>query len=187
VLDLGPGVPGDVPPAQAQLEWPAAPDVHGELAQPAPHPAGESDLDLSECSAEVPNVELSMQCFQPVKESEIAGTRALLASPPLVRRIGVNRELEKRAFGLATEWTRNPRIEESYDRLQHVIRRKSIAPVDPEHPAIQGQHDGPVGVGQNSFHLTETKSPEPGRKIVFKQITLTRRPAGPLPRRCQSP
>jgi hypothetical protein len=186
VLDFRPGVPRDVSPAQRQLERPATANVHREVAQPAPHSAGKSDVNLSECPAEVSDVELPVQRFQSVEQSQVAWAWSLLSRPSFVDGVGLNRKFEKRALGLAAEWTGNPRIEEPYNGLQHVIRRKCIAAVNPEHPAPEAQHDGPIGVGQDAFDLTEAESVEACRKIVFEEIALTSCTAVPLPRR-QSP
>ncbi len=47
VLDLGPGVPRDVTPADGNAEGAAGPDLHRELAQPGAHAAREPDRDLA--------------------------------------------------------------------------------------------------------------------------------------------
>jgi hypothetical protein len=66
VLDFRPGVPGDVPPAEADLCGTAGLEVNRELAQTALHPTREPDRNFSEGSAEVLTVELAMERLEPV-------------------------------------------------------------------------------------------------------------------------
>jgi hypothetical protein len=67
VLDLSPRVPGDVPPAEADLCRTTGLEVHRELAQTALHPTREPDRNFSEGSAEVLTVELAMERLEPVQ------------------------------------------------------------------------------------------------------------------------
>ena len=39
MLDLAPGVAGDVTPADGDIDWPAGPDLDRKLTQPGAHPA----------------------------------------------------------------------------------------------------------------------------------------------------
>jgi hypothetical protein len=96
VLDLGPWVPSDVPPAYAQLERPAGADVHRELPQPGTHAARKPDPDLLEGTVEVPGVELTVYCFQPVEHQHVTRPAPLLPlRSGLGWRIGMHRELEE--------------------------------------------------------------------------------------------
>jgi hypothetical protein len=53
VLDLGPGMPGQVPPADCDLQRLAGPNLNRQLTQPGPHAAGQPDWDLPQRSSEV--------------------------------------------------------------------------------------------------------------------------------------
>ena len=53
LLHLAPPMPRDVPPADGDLDRLPAADVHAQLAESRPHPAGESDGQGGQVAAEV--------------------------------------------------------------------------------------------------------------------------------------
>jgi hypothetical protein len=57
VLDLGPRMAEDVAAADGDLGGTAGPEVHGELTQPGPHPAGQPDRNGAKQRAEMLPVE----------------------------------------------------------------------------------------------------------------------------------
>ena len=72
------------------------------------------------------------------------------------------------------------RAEKPDDGLQHSIGRKSIALMDPQHPAIQAQHHGAIGVGQDSVDIPQTEQAQSIGQQILKQKKLPRCPAVPL-------
>lgn len=77
VLDFGPGVPREVPPAHGDLEGLAGAEIHTHLAEPAPHPAGDADGYLAEGAAEVLGVEALVELSQTVEQEEISRSGSL--------------------------------------------------------------------------------------------------------------
>jgi hypothetical protein len=67
VLYLRPRMPGNVPPADRNLIWPASLPIYRELAEPAPHPTREPNGNVAQRSAEVLRVQLPMPGLQPVQ------------------------------------------------------------------------------------------------------------------------
>ena len=57
VLHLGPAMAGDVATTDGDLDRPPGPDLHAQLAEPRPHPAGEPERQAPQRSAEVLAVE----------------------------------------------------------------------------------------------------------------------------------
>jgi hypothetical protein len=104
VLDLSPRMPIEVSPAQSDLCSAARLRVHRKLSQTALHTIGDPNRDLWQRTTEVPLVELPMQIFQPMEQSQIARTRPV---PPLrsLRRgnVGVHREIQKLSLRVSTE------------------------------------------------------------------------------------
>jgi hypothetical protein len=75
VLHLGPGVARDVATADGDLQRRPGPDIHAQLTEPSPHPAGETDRQIPERSAEVLGVEAVVGLAQAVEQHQVAGAR----------------------------------------------------------------------------------------------------------------
>jgi hypothetical protein len=158
VLDLCPTVPGDMLPAQGELERTAGPDIHGELSQPAAHSAGEPDRDLPQSPAEMILVEPAMEFLEPVKQQHVAGAGALAAAGPRRRWcVLLHRELEKLALGHAAERTRDSRIEEPNDCLEYPVGRVGIASMNAEDAPVEAEHHRTIGVGDDSLDIPQSK------------------------------
>ena len=180
MLDLSPTVPGDMLPAQGELDRPAGPDIHGELPQPAAHPAGEPDRNLPQCPAEMLLIEPVMEFLEPVKQQHVAGAGALAALGSRRRwRVLLHRELEKLALGHAAERTSDSRVEEPNDCLEHPVGRVGVASMNPEDPPVEAEHHRTVRMGDDALYLPQSKH----QQSIFEHEVQSRPrfPASPLP------
>ena len=169
VLDFRPTVPGDVLPAQGELERPTGPDIHGQLPQPPAHPAGEPDRNLPQSPAEVFLVEPAMEFLEPVQQKHVTGTGAL-ASPRSRRRRGMllHRELEKLALGHAAERPTDSRVEEPNDCLEHPVGSVGIASMNPEDSPVEAEHHRAVGMGDDSINISQPELLKPDGKTILE-------------------
>ena len=147
LLDLGPGMPGEMPPAQPDLERIAGLQIDGELPQAGAHPAGQPNGNLAQRSAEVPRVKIAMQGLQPVQQRHVAWAGALrpLRSRP-GRGVLVYRKRQKLPLRQASQGTGHPRIQEAHDGAQHAVWGECVAAMYPEHLTVQAEHNCAVGV-----------------------------------------
>jgi hypothetical protein len=169
VLDLRPGMPGEVSPAQADFGRLASLEIDRELAEAASHAARYPDGDLAQSSSKMLRVQLMMKIFQPMEKKHVSGPSPFAASWSLRRlHIGVGGKLEELSFCGFSERPRHPGIQKPNDGLQHAIRRETIAPVDPEDPLAKAQHHRLVRMSQDLFDVPETERLQPFGKTVFK-------------------
>jgi hypothetical protein len=169
VLDLSPTVPGDMLPAQGELERPTGPDIHRELAQPPAHPAGEPDRNLSQSPGEVPLVELVIERLQPVKQEDIPWTGTLAAAGS--RRgwcVHFYRELEKLALGHSAQRPRNPGVEVPNDCHEHPVGRVGVASMNAEDAPVEAEHHRTIGVGDDSINISQPELLKPDGKTILE-------------------
>ena len=180
VLDLGPGVPREVMPAEGDLlDLPGA-AVHRELAQPGAHPAGQPDRDRGERAAEVLEVEPLVEVAEALQQDQVAGTRPVAAHrPERRRRVLLDRKAEKLPLGQAARGARHARVEEPDDRAEDPVRRHGVAAMQPQHPPGEADHDGAVGVGEDPVDVAKPYQLEP----VPEQLAHVRGPGRRRPPR----
>jgi hypothetical protein len=156
-------------PAQGELDRPAGPDIHRELTQPEAHSAGEPDRNLSQRPAEVFLVEPAMEFLEPVQQEHVAGTGALSsAGSRRGRGMLLHRELEKLAFGHAAKRTRDSRVEEPNDRLEHPVGGVGVASMNPEDPPVEAEHHRTIGVGDDSINISQPEPLKPDGKAILE-------------------
>jgi len=156
-------------PAQAELERPAGPDIHGELTQPAAHSAGEPNRNLPQRPAEVFLVEPAMNRLEPVQQQHVAGTGALAAAGARRRwRVLFYRELEKLTLGHAAERPRDSRVEEPNDCREHPIGRVRVASMNAEDPPVEAEHHRTIGVGDDSINISQPELLKPDGKAILE-------------------
>src|SRR5215217_6841356 len=102
------------------------------------------------------DVEVPVHGLQPPEQGTVARAGPVFPGPLRGPGVGPDRKPEKFAFSFQPHAPRHLRAEEPNYRLQYSIWRKSITPVDPQHSAIQAEHDGPIGVGQDSVDVSQT-------------------------------
>ncbi len=181
VLNLAPRVPRDVAAADGNTEWTSGSDLHRELTEAGAHAARYPDRNLPQRPTEVLEVELPVQAHQSEKHRNITRPRAFSAFGSGARwRMLLNWKREELTLGPEAQRPRHPGVQELDDGLQHSIRRKSIAPVNPENPLIEAEHHRSVGVGLNLFDVTKAKGLKPNRETILKSGGLPRCPADPL-------
>ncbi len=203
VLDLGPCVPRDVTPADGNIECAAGPDLHRELPQAGAHAAREPDRDLAQGPAKVLSVQPLVKTGEPVQEDQVPGASPLARERPRPGwGIRLNRKRQKLTFGCSPQHSRNSRIQESDNRREHSVRSRGVSLMDPQDSPIgDAEHDGSVGMGNHSSHVSEA---EHGQAIPEQQVQwptrcpvrsaqgrpavpLSRFPAVPLSRLAHSP
>ena len=183
VLDFSPGMPLDVTPAQGDLGGLSRPAVDGQLTQAPLHSAGEPNRYFGQQATEVTVVQFAVQRFELVEQAHIARPGPLGSSRPWSgRRILLGGKFEELPFSQPPERPRNARIEEPDHGREHSIRRKRVAPVDPQHPPAQAQHHSLIGVGEYTLDILQTQRRQPFRQTVLNEKTLPRVPAYPLTR-----
>lgn len=165
VLDLGPWMTNQVPPADGDLQWPPRPDVYRHLAQPGTHPGRKPDGNLPQRSAEMSLVQAAVQSLQPVKMGDICGQGTRW--PRSRWRMGFDREPQEFALGGAAQQARNSRVQESNDGAQHAVRCMRVAAVNSQNPAMKAEHDGAVRVRDDSFEVLNPESVQSLRKMVL--------------------
>ena len=82
VLYLFPRMPGEVPAAYAYFLGSVGVVLQYQLSQPSAHPAGQADGNRTQATAEMTEVELMVQLFQPAENRRVTRSRALRASRP---------------------------------------------------------------------------------------------------------
>jgi hypothetical protein len=169
VLDLGPAVPRNVPPADRKLDWAAGLDVHRKLAQAAAHSGGESDPDFVEQPAEVPEVEVAMKRLQPVEQEQVTGAGTLPAGGPLRRGVLLDRKPKELPLSGPSKRPRNPGIEEPNNRLKHAIRSGRVAPMHSEHPPLKTEHHRTIGMGHDPINVSQTELVESSRELIVQE------------------
>jgi hypothetical protein len=158
VLHLGPCVPCDVTSADRDIERSAGPDLDGQLTQPGAHAAGEPDRDLAQRPTEVLRVQSLMKAGEPVQQDQITRASSLpRARPRPGWRVRLNRKRQELALGRPAEHPRHSRIQEPDNRLEHAIRSKGIASVNPENTLTEAEHHGAVSMGKDPVDLLETE------------------------------
>jgi hypothetical protein len=155
VLDFCPTMPSDMLSAERELDRPTGPDIHGELSQPAAHPAGEPDRDLPQGRAEIFLVEPAMNRLEPVQQQHVAraGTIAMLASR-WGRCVLLYRELEKLELGHSAQCPRDPGVEKTHDCLEHPVGRVGVASMNPEDAPVEAEHHRTIGVRDDSINVS---------------------------------
>lgn len=164
VLHLGPGVARDVATADGDLQRPPGSDIHAQLTEPSPHPAGEPDRQTPEGSPEVLGVEAVVGPAQAVEQHQVAGTRPF-APRRLWRSRGMllHRKVEELALRNAPHRPRQPWVEESDDGPEDPVRRMGIPPMQAQHPTrAEAYHDDPIGVGDDSGDTAKAELAQAG-------------------------
>jgi hypothetical protein len=96
--------------------------------------------------------------LQPMEQHNVSRVSPLATRGPLrPRGVELHREFEELSFRGSSQRSRHPGIQKPNDRLQHPIRGEGIAPMYPEDPPTQAEHHCLVRVGEDSFHVPETK------------------------------
>src|SRR5215204_3942986 len=104
------------------------------------------------------DVEVPMHSIQPLEQGAIARAGPVSGVEPFGGPgIGPDRKPKKFAFSFQPQAPRHTRAEEPNYRLQHSIGGKSVAPVDPQHSAIEAENYRPIGVGQDSVDVSQTQ------------------------------
>jgi hypothetical protein len=154
VLHLRPGMPGEMPPAQADFIGPASLEIDRELAETAAHPAGDPDRNLAQSSAEVLRVQLTMEALQAMEEQDISGTGSLGTRRSLRRgRVGLHRKFEKLSFCGSPERSTHPGIQEPNDCLEHTIGSEGVTPMYAQDPLAKAEHHRLVRVGEDTLDI----------------------------------
>jgi hypothetical protein len=174
VLHLRPIMPQEMPPADSNFPRLTSVPVGGKLAQPALHPAGQANRDIAEGATEMTDIEGSVQFSQPIQQCHVSGAGAL--NPRALTRCDIGRDWKSQEFtlGLPSAAPRDARIEELNDGSQHLIRSKSVSPVETQCASTQTQHHRRVGVGLNPIHFDQPKSPKSLGQTLFEEKALAR-------------
>jgi hypothetical protein len=176
VLDLGPRMAGDVPPADRDLQRASRPDVHAQLPQPRPHASREPDREAAEHAAEMLQVESLPRQLETVQQHQVAGPGAF--APELRRRCGrmpLGGKGEQLALRQTAHGAWQPWIEKTDDRLQDGIGGVGVAAVQTQHPARpQAHHDGSIGMGDDPCDTVKAQptqaAVQPIRRAVGERV-----------------
>jgi hypothetical protein len=155
VLDLRPWMPCYMATAQADVGGAAGLEVDCQLTQSPFHATRQSNGKLTEGSAEVPKVEVTMQSLQAMEQSHISRAGPLATRRALrCRRVGMHRKFEELSFGRSAQHPRDSGIQKPNDCLQHAIRSEGVPPMNAQHSPVKTEHHRLVRVGQDSFDIT---------------------------------
>ncbi len=163
----------------------AGPDVHRQLTQPSAHPAGKPNRNLAQGSAEVLSVQLAGAGSTSRCSRTRSPGRALLAGtwPRPRRRVILDRERQELSLRRPPQHPRDSRIEEPYDRLQHLVRCVGVASMNAEDPPAETEHHRAVGMGDDPIDISEPELQPKAESSSRSRLPLLRLlRAGPLPR-----
>jgi hypothetical protein len=164
VLYLGPGMAGDVPAADGDLQRLSGSGVHAQLPQPCSHAAREPDGHSPEGAVEVLAVEPLVGLAQAVKQEQIARARPLAPRRPWTSRgMPLHRKVEELALRHSPHRPRHAWVEESDDGPEDPVRRVGIASMQSQYSSgAEAYHDDPIGVGDDSGDAAKAELAQAG-------------------------
>lgn len=158
VLDLGPPVTPNVPPADGDLAGRAT-AARGELTETLAHAARKPECDRAEGAIEVAVVERSVEPFEMGEDGEVLRVR----SPGWQRRWsdGLDGERDDLAQRRSAQGPGCSGTNVAHDGLEDSIGSEGEPFVDAQHPSGRyREHDPPIAMGHHPLDPTQPECPE---------------------------